>query len=111
MTRLGILTTKDIYGHSSNVKKSSAFATISDIAGGQSLLTLIDKSVHRVRRKSISRSFAPDNMVAFEPIMIEHIQTFCDGLLSGRPDACAPWTGPRNMRDWCKSTVRLENQC
>ena len=93
---------KVIYGHSKKVKKSRAFATISRVLGGESLLTIIDKSVHRVRRQSMSRSFSLEALHAFEATMLNHIRLFCNQLLTGSVDTRGGWTELKNMRALCK---------
>lgn len=83
------------------MKKSKAFATISRVLGGQSILTTIDKDVHRSRRRLVSQGFSTESLTAFEPVMLDHVRTFCEQISTTDPRAPDGWTGIRDMRDWC----------
>ncbi|KAI4236820.1 MAG: hypothetical protein LQ352_007977 [Teloschistes flavicans] len=91
----------DIYDHSKPLKKSKAFATLSRILGAQTLLTIIDKAVHRRRRRLINQGFSPETLTKFEPIMVEHVGVFCDQLLKQKPANRDGWTQATNVKDWC----------
>ena len=93
----------DIYDHSKPVKKSQAFAAVSRVLGGHTLLTLIDKSVHRARRRLVNQGFSPEELSEFEPVMVDHIKTFCDQLLATTNASNGGWTYNRNVKAWCKS--------
>ena len=90
----------DIYGHSRNVKKSKAYLPIVYATGGFSILTSIEKDVHRNKRRLMSRWFSDDALDAFVPVMLSQIRIFCDKLLAGA--ATDGWTEPKDMRDMCK---------
>lgn len=97
----------DIYDHSKTVKKSKAVTTVSRILGRQSLLTMIDKPLHRSRRRLISQGFSSERLAEFQPIMLAHIRTFCDQLLA-TTDACRDWwTWNRNVKAWCKLLLHV----
>ncbi|KAL9580520.1 MAG: hypothetical protein Q9212_004442, partial [Teloschistes hypoglaucus] len=96
---------RDIYDHSRPVKKSKAFATLSRILGAQTLLTIIDKTVHRRRRKLINQGFSPEALAKSEPIMVEHVRVFCDQLLKQNPVNLDGWTQATNIKDWCNYLV------
>ncbi len=92
----------EIYDHSKPVKTSKAFATLTRILGAQSLLTIIDKSVHRRRRRVINQGFSPEMLTRFEPAMVEHVRIFCDQLLKDRSDVREGWTKMKNVKDFCE---------
>lgn len=92
----------EIYDHSKPVKKSKAFATLTRILGAQSLLTIIDKNVHRRRRKVINQGLSPEMLTRFEPAMVEHVEIFCDQLSKDGSDVREGWTKMKNVKDYCK---------
>ena len=97
-----VLHVLDIYDHSKPMKKSKAFATVSRYIGGQSLLTLIDKTLHRNRRRSYNPGFSPEALSNFEPTMISHIRIFCEQLVKKTTNVEGEWTEPKNVKDLCK---------
>ena len=64
-------TTTDIYNHSEQPKTSSASATLSRTLASQSqsLLTIVDKSIHRSRRRLTSYGCPPETFAQFQPAM------------------------------------------
>lgn len=92
----------DIYDHSKPMKKSKAYAAVSFIIGGQSLLTIIDKIFHHSRRRLYNPEFSPAALSSFEPIMMDHIRLFCDQLVRKTPYDHDGWTQARNVKDLCR---------
>ncbi|KAH7329668.1 cytochrome P450 [Stachybotrys elegans] len=71
---------RDIYCNS-NITKSDAYLVTLQGPGNYSLLNVIDKDRHRVKRKLISRVISESSMRTFEPTMMEQIEVFLRKLL------------------------------
>ena len=72
--------------------------------GAWSTLTMIDKHVHRQKRKIIFKAFSDDAIGTLEPSMAEHLQLFLDQL--GEHTYTDGWSGPKDMSALCQFLVK-----
>ncbi|KDN38481.1 hypothetical protein RSAG8_09466, partial [Rhizoctonia solani AG-8 WAC10335] len=68
-----------VYGHSNGLLKSE-FYNAFHFGETRDLLNVRDKAIHTTKRKRIANIFSPQNVLAFEPRVQEHIQRFCAQL-------------------------------
>ncbi|KAI9812638.1 MAG: hypothetical protein M1827_004627 [Pycnora praestabilis] len=67
--------------------------------GAWSTLTMIDKHMHRPRRKMMSKALSDDALKVYEPEMVEHVNILL-GLL-GEGQRSDGWSSPKDMSAIC----------
>ena len=72
--------------------------------GAWSILTAIDKDMHRHKRNLSSRILSDKAVQSFEPAMIEYVDLFTKQLAENL-DA-NEWSSPKNMIDFCTCHYR-----
>ena len=68
--------------------------------GAWSILTGIDKSMHRHKRRLLSKMLSEDALRDFEPIMIEYVNMFMGQLVEDLD--MTGWSTPKNMITHCE---------
>ena len=72
--------------------------------GAWSILTAIDKDMHRHKRSLSSRVLSDKAVQNFEPLMIEYVDLFTKQLAGDfHPNQ---WSSPKNMIDFCTCPYR-----
>ncbi|KAL3427036.1 fatty acid synthase alpha subunit reductase [Phlyctema vagabunda] len=89
---------QDIYGHRSNVIKSTIYNQM--VHRAPNILTQRDKAQHAVRRRVMSYGFSENALRGFEPLIRAPIDKFCEKLLLSAGNANA-WSEPFNVSKWC----------
>ena len=89
----------DIYNHSSNVKKAKSYLPMVPSKGAWSILTAIDKDMHRHKRNLSSRALSDKAVRDFEPAMIVYVDLFTKQLTENLDSS--KWSSPKNMIDFC----------
>jgi cytochrome P450 len=94
--RLHVNSFLDIYQNERTNKVRSYLATQIK-ADTYSVFNCMDKRLHKIKRRMISKALSEQKMRQFEPVMLEHIKIFLQQLLkASRADE------PVNMSDRCK---------
>lgn len=92
--------TQDIYGFSKNVKKAKAYLPMVPEDGAWSSITMIDKKLHRNRRKTASIVLSDEAMKEFEPMVKRQLDLFCSRLSAGSDSLSSnAWSNPINISD------------
>jgi cytochrome P450 len=94
----------DIFGYKNHVVKSKSYLPMVPEEGAWSTLTIIDKEVHRQRRKVISKALSDSALKDFEPKMIEHMDVFRDQLCG--PVDSESWSTAKDMSVLCELFCR-----
>ncbi|KAG8763171.1 hypothetical protein FRC11_005709 [Ceratobasidium sp. 423] len=68
-----------VYGHSNGLLKSEFYNAFNP-GEVRDVFTVRDKATHTMKRKRIANIFSPQNVLAFEPRVQEHIRRFCAQL-------------------------------
>lgn len=92
MTRVETDVLKDIYLNET-LLKSFAYKYTAATPGVYGVFNVIDKSIHRYKRKLVGQAISERSMRIFEPVMQEQITVFLQLLLS----SCSPNFTPVNM--------------
>ena len=97
------MTVSDIY-LSKEVEKSRAYSHLVPKGGAHSILTIIDKHVHKQRRKTLMQGFSDQALRVFEPTILSHVDTFVANLwgLSLNEKIDNVWSAPVDMSTTCK---------
>lgn len=96
----------EIY-RSSNVKKAKGYALLTPSPGVFSILSAIDKQMHRRKRRCISQGFSEDALRRFEPLMLHHIDIFVKLLLDGSAGSETGWGPTKNFAEYGMSNKPL----
>lgn len=68
--------------------------------GAWSILTAIDKDMHRHKRKLLSKALSDEALKRFEPALNEYVNIFSEKLIKGTEPG--QWSSQKNMIDHCK---------
>lgn len=68
--------------------------------GAWSILTAIDKDMHRHKRSLSSKMLSDKALHEFEPIMIEYVDMLTKQLIENLDSS--QWSSPKNLIDFCK---------
>lgn len=91
-----ILTETDIY-LSERTNKVPSYLVTQIKSDTYSVFNCVDKGLHRIKRRMISKALSEQKMRQFEPIMMEHVNIFLKQLLKYSSAG-----EPVNMTDRCK---------
>lgn len=67
--------------------------------GAWSILTAIEKDMHRHKRSLSSKALSDNALRNFEPAMIEYVDLFSKQLIEDLDSN--QWSSPKNMIDFC----------
>ena len=97
------LTQQDIY-QSKDVQKAQGYRLLAPEPGVYSTLTVINKSIHKHKRKVLSQGLSDQSVRAFEPTLLKHIEIFVANLLRtpNNIEGDSGWSSPIDMTDRCK---------
>ena len=97
------MTVSDIY-LSKEVEKSRAYSHLVPKGGAHSILTVINKHVHKQRRKVLMQGFSDQALRAFEPTILSHVDIFVANLwgLPINEKSDGGWSAPVDMSTTCK---------
>ncbi|KAF1959963.1 cytochrome P450 monooxygenase-like protein [Byssothecium circinans] len=87
---------RDIY-QSEHTNKVKSYLATQIKPGIYSVFNCIDKRLHKVKRRMISRALSEQKMRNFEPIILEHVHIFLQQLLKA-----SRANEPVNLTDRCK---------
>ncbi|EGD95905.1 hypothetical protein TESG_03368 [Trichophyton tonsurans CBS 112818] len=94
----------NIYGMGSNAWKHRQFELLSPRA--RNLVTLHDKKIHAQRRRLIGRSFTDTYIKTFEDKILDHINSFCEGInLLPQQQHSGRWKSAIKISDWCSYLI------
>ncbi|CZT25549.1 related to cytochrome P450 CYP3/CYP5/CYP6/CYP9 subfamilies [Ramularia collo-cygni] len=92
----------EIYGYRKNVQKSQSYMPLVPGGKGWSVLTCIDKDLHRTKRRLLAMGFSDASLKTFEPRMLEHMRVLRSKLDSGSATDAHGWSTPKEMSDLCR---------
>ncbi|KAF2656075.1 benzoate 4-monooxygenase cytochrome P450, partial [Lophiostoma macrostomum CBS 122681] len=84
---------RDIYLNE-RLRKSRNYSAV-QLTSNPNILTVIDKHAHRTKRKIIGQALADKYLRKFEPLLIEHADTFVEQLLKSAGNVV-------DMSEYCK---------
>ena len=100
---------QEIYGPKANVEKSAVYSVFSGFFGlGTNSHSLINKDQHSRKRNILAQSLSDSAIKSMEGLIIENVQTFCEGLekegtslvIKGQTPDEKGWSPSRDMGDW-----------
>lgn len=94
-----------IYGQGCNTRKASGYAPHPYFPKVFNTHNCIDKDMHSRKRRIVSQAFSETAIASSERYIIDHVRSFCDGLLVSASDK--GWSEPVDMALWSKSALEV----